>query len=149
MTYCFIDSNIIVYANDRNSGAKQDRAIETVELLMRNQRGVISTQVLQEYAHVALNKLGQDSGIVIRQLKLLERLVMSPITCRTTRRAVELLCAYGISFWDANIVAAAEQAGCDLVLSEDLNAGQLYAGLKVLNPFDGEQFLSWRRTMAQ
>jgi len=135
MKFCFIDSNIIVYANDFSNSHKQARAIEVIKYLMRTQAGVISTQVMQEYANVALTKLGQESSVVLRQLKLLEDLTIAPITTKTTRRAVELKITYHISFWDANIIAAAEMADCDVILSEDLNAGQLYAGLEMINPF--------------
>ncbi len=135
MKFYFIDSNIIVYANDRQAGTKQDQAIDIVQRLIRGRHGVISTQVMQEYAQVALSKLSQDSAVILRQLRLLERLIVSPLTAKTTRRAVEIVAAYRISFWDANIVAAAEAAECDFILSEDLNTGQFYAGLQVINPF--------------
>ncbi len=135
MKFCFIDSNIIVYANDCSNRDKQERAIQLVQHLMRSQSGVISTQIMQEYANVALTKLEQPSPVILRQLKLLENLTLAPITAKTTRRAVELKITYQLSFWDANIIATAEEADCDIILSEDLNAGQLYAGLEMVNPF--------------
>lgn len=131
----FIDTNIIVCANDMRDEVKQLRAIKVVQDLIRHQAGALSTQVLQEYASVALTKLKQDSDVVLRQLKLLEHLILGPLTGRTTRRAVEISVGYRISFWDANIVAAAEFAECDSILSEDLNPGQFYAGIEVVNPF--------------
>lgn len=137
MKRAFIDSNIIVSANDCQAGPKQSLAIQVVKDRMRDQTGVISTQVMQEYANVAIGKLNQDCSVVLRQLRLLERLSLSPITPQTTRRAVELLELYGISFWDANIIASAEAAGCDVILSEGLNTGQYYAGMEVVNPFAG------------
>jgi len=131
----FIDSNIVVYANDNRDSQRQAVALKLVSDHMRSGSGVISIQVLQEYANVALGKLGQPSDVVLRQLHLLEAMdVVSP-TPQTVRRAVEIRQAYGISFRDAGIVAAAEQASCDTILSEDLNAGQYYAGIKVENPF--------------
>jgi predicted nucleic acid-binding protein len=135
MKRSFIDSNLVVYANDCSSGAKQEQAITLIQELMTSQTGVISTQVLQEYAQVATNKLGQDSAVVLRQLRLLENFRIVPLTGKTVRRAVEIQTSYQISFWDANIIAAAEAADCDRILSEDLNAGQLYAGIEVVNPF--------------
>lgn len=147
MKTCFIDTNIIVYANDKNAGDKQRQAIDIVKQQLQMQTGVISTQVMQEYANVAISKLKQEISVVLRQLRLLEDLAIAPITPKTTRRAVEILTTYKISFWDANIIAAAEAAECDVILSEDLSSGQFYAGLEVINPLatrnsspdDGEQ----------
>lgn len=131
----FIDSNVVVYANDSRDGAKQKRALDIIGAAMHAGSGVISTQVLQEYAHIALGKLGQRQEVVLRQLTLLERLHVVPQTPALVRRAVELRGLYGISFWDAAIVAAAESRGCTRILSEDLNAGQFYSSVAVANPF--------------
>ena len=131
----FIDSNIVVYANDGRDAVKQKLALALIGEALRSGNGVISTQVLQEYANVALGKLGQRQDVVLRQLALLERLKVVPQTPVLVRRAVELHGLYGISFWDAAIVAAAESRGCERILSEDLNAGQFYGSVVVTNPF--------------
>lgn len=131
----FIDSNVLIYANDRNAGEKQNRAIEVVQKCMRGKSGVLSIQVLQEYANIALLKLMQDDAVVLRQLKLLEAFNVIAPSPAMVRRGVEIRNLYRISFWDANIVAAAETAECDYILSEDLNTGQYYAGVKVMDPF--------------
>jgi predicted nucleic acid-binding protein len=131
----FIDSNVLVYANDRNAGEKQDRAIEVIERCMKAGNGVISIQVLQEYANIALAKLMQDAAVVLRQLSLLDVFKVIAPSPAMVRRGVEIRSAYRISFWDAGIVAAAESADCNCILSEDLNTGQFYAGVKVTNPF--------------
>jgi predicted nucleic acid-binding protein len=133
----FFDSNVVVYANDGRDSAKQKRALNLIGAAIRSGNGVISTQVLQEYANVALGKLGQRQDVVLRQLVLLERLQVVAQTPVLVRRAVELHGLYGITFWDAAIVAAAESRGCDRILSEDLNAGQFYGGVVVANPFVG------------
>ena len=135
MSKIFIDTNIVVYANDSRDPDKQEKARSIVVELIRNGRGVISTQVLQEYAHVAVSKLGQDEAVVLRQLKLMETLEVVQQTPGMIRRSVELKKTYGINFWDACIVSNAEFAGCDLLYSEDLNTGQFYSGIKVVNPF--------------
>lgn len=64
----FIDTNVLIYANDLRNPKKQNQAIQLVSQLMRDDTGVLSTQVMQEYAHVALNNLGQRQDVVIRQL---------------------------------------------------------------------------------
>jgi len=135
MPKSFIDTNIIVYANDARDVEKQQRALTIVSEQMRAGSGVISTQVLQEYAHVALNKLHQRHDVVLRQLVLLEGLEVIQQSPALIRRSVEIRAAYQISFWDACIISAAEHAKCDAILSEDLNTGQFYSGIAIRNPF--------------
>jgi len=131
----FIDSNIVVYANDSRNPEKQHIALRVIGDALRAGTGVISTQVLQEYANVALGKLAQRQDVVLRQLAILERLEVVSQTPALVRRAVELRTLYGISFWDASIVSAAESRECRKIVSEDLNAGQFYSGAAVVNPF--------------
>ena len=134
MSKAFIDTNILVYANDARDPRKQALAIEVVARAMRDGTGVISAQVMQGYAVTAAGKLHQDPDAVLRQLLLLESLEIVQISPALIRRALELQLRYGIDFWDSSILAAAEHARCEVLLSEDLNPGQLYAGIRVENP---------------
>lgn len=68
----FIDTNLIVYANDQRDPNKQEKALDLIRREIRERTGVISIQVMQEYANTALYKLGQSTAIVLRQLSLLE-----------------------------------------------------------------------------
>jgi len=135
MIQYFIDTNIIVYANDARDKTKQAKALSVITGHMKAGTGVISTQVLQEYAHVALNKLNQKQDVILRQLLLLEELNVVQQTPALVRRAVELRAIYQTSFWDACIVAAAEYTKCSVILSEDMNTGQFYSGIAMQNPF--------------
>ncbi len=130
------DTNIIIYANDARDKEKQATAFLQVAELMTSGLGVISTQVLQEYAHVALNKLHQRQDVILRQLVLLEGgLEVIQQTPTLIRRSVEIKSTYQISFWDACIISAAELAKCHTILSEDMNTGQFYSGIAMKNPF--------------
>jgi predicted nucleic acid-binding protein len=135
MSRYFIDANIIIYANDARDEVKQSIASEIITEHMKSGTGVISTQVLQEYAHVALNKLHQRHDVVLRQLVLLEQLYVVPQSPALIRRAVEMRVSYKINFWDACMIAAAEHAKCACILSEDMNSGQFYSGIAMHNPF--------------
>ena len=137
MKKVFLDTNLIVYANDTRDAQKQVRAIELVTTTIREGTGVISTQVMQEYAVVAGGKLRQDPDTILRQLLLLESFEVVQVTPALIRRALELQLRYQINFWDAGILAAAEHARCHLLWSEDLNPGQLYATVRVENPLAG------------
>jgi len=134
MKKVFLDTNILVYANDSRDPTKQARAIEVASDCMRRGTGVVSTQVLQEYAVVAVHKLGQHLDVVLRQLLLLESLQVVSITPELVRRGLELMARYQISYWDAAIIAAAEHANCSLLWSEDLTSGELYTTVRVENP---------------
>jgi predicted nucleic acid-binding protein len=134
MAKYFIDTNILIYANDKKDRTKQNKAARLITDLMKSGQGVLSTQVLQEYAHVALNKLGQTEEVVLRQLHLLEHIEVIQQSPAMIRRAVEIKKTYKINFWDACIVANAEYTECDTIYSEDLNTGQFYSGMKIENP---------------
>jgi predicted nucleic acid-binding protein len=131
----FIDTNVIVYANDSREKQKQAAAVEIITSVMREGTGVISTQVLQEYSAVALRKLNQDPHVVLHQLKLLSFFETITILPALVQRGIEMVMAYRINFWDACILSAAEKGECGEVYSEDLNPGQIYSGIKVVNPF--------------
>ena len=133
----FIDTNVFVYANDSRDTEKQTVAVALVADALRSAGGVISTQVLMEYGAVAVSKLGQERAAVVRQLLLMERLEVVPVGGEIIRSALELIPAYSLSFWDAVIVAAAQQANCDTLLTEDLCDGTRYGRLRVENPFRG------------
>lgn len=135
MTKAFIDTNILIYANDARDPLKQEKALDVVACHIRLGTGVISTQVLQEYAHVALNKLHQRQDVVLRQLLLLEEMEVIQQSPALIRRSVEIKSTYRIGFWDACIISAAESAKCTTILSEDLNSGQFYSGMALVNPF--------------
>ena len=135
MKKIFIDTNIIIYANDLRQKAKQETARKLITGLIKLGGGVISVQVMQEYAYVALKKLRQSYEVVLRQLKLLESFEVVKPAPDLIRRAIEIMQTYKIGFWDACIISHAESAGCPVIYSEDLNTGQYYAGIKIENPF--------------
>ncbi len=135
MTKVFLDTNLVVYANDTREPAKEAIARERIARAMSERNGVVSTQVMQEYAVVALRKLHQDPDVVLRVILLLESHEVIVMTPALIRRGLEIQARYQIDYWDASILAAAESANCSLLLSEDLNPGQLYAGVRVENPF--------------
>jgi len=140
---CFVDTNILLYAHDRTTGEKHERAKRTVDFLWHERKGVISTQVLQELAvnlrrkvtpplllpevrdiltdYLAWHVVVNDSGAVLQALALEGR--------------------YKISFWDALILQAAETAGAPVVYSEDLADGQTYGSVRVINPLRAPELL--------
>jgi predicted nucleic acid-binding protein len=130
----FLDTNILVYANDKSDPRKQILATKLVSDCIAERKGVISTQVLQEYACVALHKLRQDLEIVRRRLGQFQSLEVVIVTPAIISRALELHAQYKIHYWDAAILAAAEEAQCDQLFSEDFPDGAVYGKVRVVNP---------------
>jgi len=131
----FLDANILVYAQDRDSAAKRRRSREVIAALAEAGTGVISTQVLQEFYVAVTRKLGVAplaAKSVLRTFRVFEIVQTSPDLIDS---AIDGSVLNGIAFWDALIVAAAAASGCAVVYSEDLNAGQVIQGVRIENPF--------------
>ncbi len=131
----FIDSNVLIYAEASDEPAKQYAALALLSHLKLNAHGVISTQVLQEFANVALRKMKLDAHHVRAQLAAHEQFEVVQITPRLIRGALDLHQTRSLSFYDALIVHAASVSGCDTLYSEDLNAGEIVDGVTIVNPF--------------
>ena len=131
----FLDSNVLVYAQDAGSAKKQRISREVIARLSSSAEGVISTQVLQEFYVAATRKLGVPplaAKGILKTFAVFDTIQVSPALIQD---AIDCSILNQLSFWDALILAAASAAGCGVVLSEDLNPGQLILGVKVENPF--------------
>ena len=133
----FFDSNVLVYTDDAEAAPKQERALALWQAQRRAGLAVVSIQVLQEYFWAVTRKLGVDSSIATEKLMLFARAdVVNPVADDVVS-AARLAVEHKLSFWDAMIVQMALQADCDVLFSEDMQAGRRFAGLKIVNPFDG------------
>lgn len=131
----FLDTNILVYADDRDSPEKQATAINLIEECFTRRKGVVSTQVLQEYFVAATRKLGVSHEAARRKVELLASLEVVPINVDNILAAIDLQRLHGHSFWDALILQSAQSAGCTICFSEDLQHGRNLGRLKIMNPF--------------
>jgi predicted nucleic acid-binding protein len=130
-TETFFDTNVLLYLLSEDA-AKADRAEELIA-----NGGVISVQVLNEFAVVASRKVGMSWG-EIRDMLLPIRAIcqIEAVTPETHDRGIAIAERYGFSFYDAIIVASALGAGCKTLYSEDLQHGQVIARqLRIRNPF--------------
>ena len=132
----FVDTNVLVYAHDADAGMKRQRAVDTLRELWETDTGTISVQVLQEfYVNVTRKLVTPVARSTAREVvSAYGAWVREPTTAETVLRATDITELAQISFWDALIIAAAEQAGAAEVLSEDLNDGQTIAGIRIVNP---------------
>lgn len=131
----FIDTNILVYTMDRKDSGKQETARKYLKNLVDNHFPVLSTQVVQEFYVVATKKLKADPVVVKNIIHNFHNMELVNIDLELIEQAIDISILSQISFRDSLIIAAAEKANCGFVISEDLNAGQLYRGIKLINPF--------------
>jgi predicted nucleic acid-binding protein len=134
MSKVFIDTNILVYTMDQGEPRKQGLCRELLKRRMVEDRIVISTQVMQEFFVAATRKLGADPLLVKDVLHRFQRFEVVQITPARIEQAIDCSILHRISFWDALIVTAAEEARCVRVLSEDLGDGQMIRGVTIENP---------------
>jgi predicted nucleic acid-binding protein len=131
----FIDTNVLVYADDLDAGAKNATAQGLLRDVLVNGNGVLSTQVLQEFFVVATRKLGVDAETARRKIELLSTLDTVRIEVEQILAAIDLHRLHPISFCDALIITCAATGGCTRVLSEDLQHGRTIGGVTIENPF--------------
>jgi predicted nucleic acid-binding protein len=126
----FFDTNVLIYA------VSQDERKRRAEHILRS-GGVISAQVLNEFTHVARRKLDLDWAVIELAVMHFHDVFdeVRPLTAQTHGAALTLARDHGFAFYDALIVAAAIEAGCDTLYSEDMQHGRTIHDLNVLNPF--------------
>lgn len=131
----FFDTNILVYADDRDAPVKQRRAIELVAEHRRSRSGAVSLQVLQEYFVAVTGRLHLDSGIARRKVELLAEFDVVTPDVTDILAAIDLHRLHRFSFWDALILRTAMLGGCKVLFTEDLQPGREIDGVRIVNPF--------------
>ena len=137
----FVDTNILMYAHDAGAGPKHERARALVEQIWHDGTGVISTQVLQELRVNLRRKVGRPVNARTAREIIADYLAWTVVvnTGEAILEAMEIEDRYQLSFWDALIVRAAEASGAAVLYSEDLSDGQVYHGVRVINPLSDDQ----------
>ena len=134
----FIDSNILVYMLDSTDLDKREVAVRLVNQLVDDENGCISFQVVQETLNVITGKMGiaHETALEFMDDTLIPLWKIDPKT-ELYLRALDVQARYGFSFYDSLIIAAALEAGCTRLYSEDMQHGQRIEGLTIQNPFVG------------
>jgi predicted nucleic acid-binding protein len=132
----FADTNILLYAISRDP-AEKSKAQQANAILAGGDVG-LSVQVLQEF-YVQATRASRGDAITHEQatglVEAWRRFPVQDLTVEVMVAAFETRRRFGISYWDAAIIEASRALGCEVVLSEDLDAGTDYAGVRVQNPF--------------
>ena len=133
----FVDTNVVAYAYDTLSVTKRKAALPIVRDLWLSGHGCVSIQVLQELFVTLTRKLAQplEAEPARDVVEALSHWTVHAPTPADVEEAIRIHGRYGIPFRDAMIVRSAAGLGCETLLSEDLNAGQRYDGVLVVDPF--------------
>jgi predicted nucleic acid-binding protein len=133
----FVDTNILIYAYDTSAGTKHTTAQKLMSDLWKERSGVISTQVLQEFYVNVTRKIPRpldrlSARTIVEDLCNWDVVI---IETDTLLAAIDLQQLYALSFWDSMILSAAVIAGAGVIMTEDLNHGQVMADIRICNPF--------------
>jgi len=134
----FLDTNVLIYTFDDDNPAKRDRARGLVAEALKESRGVISYQVVQEFLNVALRKFANPLAPADAERFL--TVVLAPLctvfaSVELFHLAIDISVRWKYSFYDSLIVASALQSGCSVLYSEDLRHGRRIEGLRIVDPF--------------
>jgi len=133
----FVDANVLVYAFDSSAGQKREAAQALLERLWDSNTGCVSIQVLQEFFVTITKKVAQPLPVEEATARIRDFAawrVFAP-AANDVLAAIDLHRQAKIGFWDAMIVLAAAESGCDVLWTEDLNDGQVLRGVRIRNPF--------------
>ena len=138
MTLVFVDTNVLIHAEDGAEADKQHSALAWIERLWRARSGRLSTQVLNEFYVNVTRKLKPampqgDARARVRRYAA----GWNPwqIDHATVETAWAMEARHGLQYWDCLVLAAAQHSGCTLVLSEDMQHEGRYGAVQVINPF--------------
>jgi predicted nucleic acid-binding protein len=135
----FFDTNIFIYGVSAAEADRQ-RHETSLQLIAEKEFG-LSVQVVQEFMDVTLRKqmlLRLTLDEIADMIHFMAKYPLVDTTLLLARRAFDIKTRFQLRYWDAAIIAAAQDLGCDTLYTEDLNHGQDYDGVRALNPFSGK-----------
>lgn len=132
----FVDTNVLLYAI--STRADERHKAEIAASLLKSRDLALSIQVLQEFYVQATRpsspvRIHHDAAVAY--MKTFARYPIAPITQEVLEAALDVTARWQIGYWDAAIIAAARTLGCDTLLTEDLQHGQRFGGLRIVDPF--------------
>ncbi len=133
----FLDSNILVYAHDVSAEYRHEVSRNIMFELWEQRRGVLSTQVLQEFFSAVTTKITQPLNIQTAK-EVIEFLLKWTVVVNdgnSVLAAIDMHQKYKYSFWDSMILASAVKSGAAVLLSEDFSDGRIIDGVAIRNPF--------------
>jgi predicted nucleic acid-binding protein len=135
--FTFVDTNIFFYALDPSDARKNGVATDRIQSLWSEGTGRISEQVLKEY-YAAVQRKGATTDILLKvreEIRMLMQWTPVGTDIALLDKAWSLMDDIRYSFWDSLILAAALRQRCTVLLTEDMQHGQVVDGLRIVNPF--------------
>jgi predicted nucleic acid-binding protein len=131
----FVDTNVLVHADDARDSRKQTVARDLLRRLLSERSGKLSLQVLQEFFAAATGRLGVGAAEVRRRIEVFAHMDVVRLDVHDVLAAIDLHRLHELSIWDALVVRAALIAGCRTLYTEDLQHGRRFEALQVIDPF--------------
>jgi predicted nucleic acid-binding protein len=131
----FVDTNVLVYADDARDAEKQATARALLRRLLAERSGKLSLQVLQEFFAAATQKLGLAAVDARRRIEIFSHLDVVRLDVDDVLAAIDLHRLHELSIWDALVVRAALISGCRTLYTEDLQHGRRFEALQIVDPF--------------
>jgi predicted nucleic acid-binding protein len=131
----FLDTNFLVYLFSENEIEKRDQCRNIFKNAGSNIHFVVSTQVLKEFTAAMIGKFKMQPMVAKSIIDDLNEFEVIQTNTFLIKQAIDIHILHQLSFWDSLIICAAKSANCSLVLTEDMNDGQLIEGVKIQHPF--------------
>ena len=132
----FFDTNFFVYLFSRSEPEKRNHCLALMDTLGKGSNTLVwSTQVVQEFYVTMTRKFQKDPQLVKSSIRLFHHMELVVNSMNTIEQAIDIQTTAQLSFWDSLVISAAQQAHCTILISEDLNDGQIIQGIEIRNPF--------------
>ncbi len=134
----FLDTNVLIYAYDATHPGKQTRAKDVLAALAGTQAAAVSTQVLAEMFYTLTRKFAaliSPDEAVVQLFHHVQTWQVIDVSALVVMEAAQAVARHKLSFWDAQIWAAAKLNNIPIILSEDFNTGSTLQGVRFVNPF--------------
>jgi len=131
----FLDTNFFVYLFSEDEKDKKIKCHNLFQSLKEDIHLVTSTQVLKEFTAVMIGKFNVEPLFVKKFIDNLNKLEVIQESIDLIKSAIDIHILNQLSFWDSLIISAAKSANCNMILTEDMNDGQVIDGIKIQSPF--------------
>ena len=132
---CFVDTNVFVYLFTKTDPKKREKCYSIFKKAGKQTQFVVSTQVIKEFSSVMLSKFNMPPLELKSTIDTITEFEVIETHVNLIKTAIDIRTLNQLSFWDSLIISAAKSANCTMVLTEDMNDGQVIEGLKIQSPF--------------
>ena len=131
----FLDTNVFLYAFLNQDVTKKSIAANLIAQSVNGRNGYVSLQIVKEFCNIMVKKSGKSAAEIGKAVAIFGMMQIVPGSLQLVQRALALRETFGLQFYDSLLLASAEQSGCGILYTEDLNDGQMYGSVKAVNPF--------------